>query len=94
MSVVPPGSKISIPDDVVFRDFSGEMVLLNLATGNYFGLDAVGSRMWSLLKAHREIEPLIHELSQEYDVPEARLRSDLDTFVRQLVERGLLKVDA
>lgn len=33
---------IRIPRDVVFRDLSGEGVLLNLATGTYFELDEVG----------------------------------------------------
>ncbi|PYO19380.1 MAG: hypothetical protein DMD85_18645 [Candidatus Rokuibacteriota bacterium] len=39
---------IRIRKDVVFRELEGEMVLLNLATGVYFGLDPVGTRIWTL----------------------------------------------
>ena len=34
--------KVSIPDDVVFRDLAGEAVILNLASGAYFGINEVG----------------------------------------------------
>jgi len=32
-----------IPDEVIFRELDGEAVVLNLDTGVYFGLDAVGT---------------------------------------------------
>ena len=35
---------LRIPDQVATRQLGGETVLLNLETGTYFGLDAVGSR--------------------------------------------------
>ena len=38
-----------IPEDVVSREVGGEAVLLNLATGTYFGLDGVGTEIWNLL---------------------------------------------
>jgi hypothetical protein len=40
---------LRIPDGVATRQLGGETVLLNLETGTYFGLDAVGSRFLELL---------------------------------------------
>ena len=40
---------ITISPDVAFRDLDGEAVLLNLATGTYFGLNEMGTRMWHLI---------------------------------------------
>ena len=49
-------SKIGVPEDVLFNDVGGEAVLLNLETGQYYGLDEVGTRMWSLLAECGQVE--------------------------------------
>ena len=41
--------KFAVSDEVVAREVGGEMVLLDLASGQYFGLDTVGGRIWELL---------------------------------------------
>ena len=37
--------------DVLFQEVSGEMVLLDLNSEQYFGLDEIGARIWSLLES-------------------------------------------
>jgi len=59
---------IRIRKDVVFRELEGEMVLLNLATGVYFGLDPVGTRIWTLIEAHRSSDEIVETLTAEYEV--------------------------
>lgn len=81
---------LRIPEEVVYRDLAGEAVILDLATGTYFGLDPVGTRMWALLAEHGAPEPVVAAMLEEYEVDEARLRRDVDALVRQLVARGLL----
>ena len=49
-----------IPEDVVSREVGGEAVLLNLATGTYFGLDGVGTEIWNLLAREGTIEGVAH----------------------------------
>ncbi len=87
-------SRVRIKDDVVYRDIDGEMVLLNLATGVYFGLDEVGSRIWHLLGAHQSFKPVIDALQDEYDVTEAQCAQDLIGLVAQMMEQGLVEVNA
>ncbi|MEW5871918.1 MAG: PqqD family protein [Chloroflexota bacterium] len=89
--MVTPKSSLSIPADVLFHELAGEAVLLNLATGKYFGLDEVGTRMWQLLAEHHQTEPVVQALLQEYDVPEEQLRSDLLVLVDKLIEHGLVQ---
>ena len=82
--------RIKIAENVAFRDLSGESVLLNLSTGVYFGLNPVGTRIWSLLREHGSTEKTLEALLEEYDVEEGRLRADLDDLVRRLAEKGLV----
>jgi len=85
---------LHIPDDVVFRDLAGEAVLLNLSTGTYYGLDAVGTRIWHLLADHGTTEEIVKTLLDEFEVEENQLRRDVDDLIRQLIDKGLLKTDA
>lgn len=85
--------KIRIADDVVYRDLAGEAVILDLATGTYFGLDPVGTRVWQLLAEHGVAEDVVRALLPEYDVDEEQLRGDIDGLIRQLVDAGLVGVD-
>jgi Coenzyme PQQ synthesis protein D (PqqD) len=82
---------IRISDDVVFRDLSGEAVILNLSSGVYFGLDEIGTRMWHLLTEYGDEEEVIKVLLMEYEVQERQVRQDLQDLIRQLMDRGLLK---
>jgi len=86
-------SKVTIPSDVLFREVAGEAVLLNLATGKYFGLDAVGTRMWALLAEHSQVAPAYHALLAEYDVSADQLRHDLLTLVDNLSANALLQIN-
>jgi len=86
--------RLRIPEDVIFRDLAGEAVILNFDTGVYFGLDAVGTRMWNLIGELGDRERILKVLLAEYDVEERRLRNDLDDLIARLLENGLLNIDA
>jgi hypothetical protein len=86
--------KIKIPDDVMFRILGDEAVILNVASGVYFGLDAVGTRMWQLMSEHGSTDKVVETLLEEYEVGETQLRRDLDKLIEQLSEKGLVKIDA
>ena len=86
--------KLKISDDVVFRILGDEAVILNLASGVYFGLDTVGTRMWQLMSEHGSIDKVVSALLDEYEVEETQLRNDLDKLIEQLSEKGLVKADA
>jgi hypothetical protein len=89
---LPLDATVRIPEDVVFRELDGEAVILNLESGMYFGLDAVGTRIWQLLDAHRTLRGTLQALEEEFDAPPERLQSDLNDFVGQLQSRGLVSV--
>jgi Coenzyme PQQ synthesis protein D (PqqD) len=83
--------RIAVPESVLFRDLDGEAVLLETGSGRYYGLNEVGTRMWSLLHLHGKLGAVCRALLAEYDVPEDRLREDLEQFVETLAARGLVR---
>lgn len=82
----------AIAPDVIFRLLDGEAVLLNLNTGNYFGLDAVGTRAWELILEHHSLERVHSLLLDEYDVDADRLAQDLLTLVQEFCAKGLIQI--
>ncbi len=73
------------------REVGDESVLLNLKTEQYLGLDDVSSRFWQLLTAGGTVQAAYDTLLAEFDVDSERLRSDLEEFVNELLEYGLVE---
>jgi hypothetical protein len=72
------------------RAFDDELVLLDLAAGEYFALDAIGARLWQRLGAGSTIEDVAREIVDEYDVGPDRALADLVSLADELVARGLV----
>lgn len=85
--------RVRARQDVVFRELGEEMVLLNLRTGIYFGLNETGTRMWTLLMELKEPARVLHALEEEYAVSRTQLENDLRSLLDVLREKGLIEVD-
>jgi Coenzyme PQQ synthesis protein D (PqqD) len=79
------------PDLLVQRLPDGESVFLHLGSEEYFGLDPVGTRIWTLIESGRSPEDIHQVLGAEYDVDAQRLRHDLDELLGQLVACGFIQ---
>jgi len=78
-------------EDVVSRKVAGEMVLLDLASGLYFGLDPVGSRIWELLsQSPCSLEELCDAIEAEFDAPREQIERDVAELAGQFVEKNLV----
>lgn len=76
---------------VFAREFDGDLVLLDLARGDYYGLDALGARLWHGLMAGRTVADIAAELEPEYEVEPATLRRDLLDLLEDLAAKGLVE---
>lgn len=84
-----PETRIARRDRVVWRELDGEAVLLDLESEVYFGLDDVGTRIWSLLEADRPLGEVHRLLLAEYEVAAEELWRDLAELVERLLAAGL-----
>ena len=81
---------ITLSPEVISQEVSGETVLLDLDSENYFGLDEVGTRIWQLIKETNDLAAIYQTLLAEYDVSEERLKQDLDTLLGEISQLGLV----
>lgn len=83
--------KFTIPTQVMARTVGDETVILDLASGTYYGLDPVGARMWQLLADGKSLGEVCDVMFGEYDVARDVLEADAVRLLSELCGRGLVQ---
>ena len=95
--------RIAPAPDVVAREVAGEMVLMDLASGTYFGLDPIGTLLWHWAseaaataaepegEAGATLATLCDRLTGEYEVSRAVAEADVLALARDLETHGLVR---
>jgi hypothetical protein len=87
------GNAVLVPaHDVHARPFDGELVILDLKSNAYFGLDEIGARIWSEFAQGHDLETTVLRLAEEFDAPRSEIDADVRELAEKLVEAGLLVV--
>lgn len=68
-----------------------ESAILSLSNTIYYGLNPVGSRVWSLLQKPRSIAELRDTLVSEYEVERDRCEQDLLELLDKMLAEGLIE---
>jgi hypothetical protein len=76
----------------ISSELDGETVILSLKTGLYYGLNAVGARVWELLREPKRVLQLRDVILKEYDVGAEQCEKELLELVGGLAGRGLIEV--
>jgi hypothetical protein len=84
---------VRIPDNVVFRSFGTETVLLNLTTGQYHGLKGTGGRMLEVLAETGDVEAAAVQIAEEYGHPVDEVSRDMTELCAALAERALIELE-
>lgn len=92
MSHISLEHTFAISKDAVFRDLDGEAVILDLGSGKYFGLNAVGARIWQLVAQHGGLRSVHDDLCREYDASPDILEHDLLKLLTELEQARLVEM--
>ena len=85
---------VVVSDNQVSADLPGEVVILAMKEGVYFGADAAGKRVWELLQTPRRLGDVVAMLTTEYAVSTEQCAVDVLAFVGELAGQGLVMRDA
>lgn len=94
MSVSPlsDDSRITVSANQVACDLAGEVAILNLENGVYYGLDAVGARVWTLVQEPATFAQVREAMLLEFDVDADVLETDLRQLFTDLAKQGLIDI--
>ena len=93
----PPVSletKIVRADSVITAEMDDEIVMMSLEKSSYFGLDAIGSKIWQLIEAPTRVADLCDQLTREFDVEQEQCATDVLTFLNELHQNDIIRVVA
>ena len=85
-----PDKRLAPSGDAVASAVGDETVILQLKNGAYFGLDAVGTRIWELLKEGVGPSDIVARMSTEYDVAPDVLEADVRRLLSELEANELV----
>lgn len=82
---------IKIDENTMTSEVDGEMVLMNVNSGEYFGLDEISSNIWRLIDGKRSFTNIVEELLKEYEVDEETCIKDTRPLLIKLLNLQFLK---
>jgi hypothetical protein len=71
-----------------------EFVIVNLFSGNYYSIDAIGAEIWAMVQKGASTAEIITHLSRESDGDIAIIEEAVMSFMREIISENLIVTDA
>lgn len=92
MEIVSISDIVMRNEEIIAANMDGEIVMMNIETGNYYNLGKTGSAIWNMLEHPISVETLIRELVEKYPVSRQQCEEETLTFLTELREEGLIVI--
>lgn len=73
-------------------DLGNETVIFNTLNEKYYGLNDVGTRVWSLIQEPRTIDEIVGIVAKEYEVEPEQFERDLTKLLQDLQSANLIEI--
>ena len=86
-------SIISRNPEIIHSVMDDEVVMMSVDQGLYFGIDAIGTHIWTLLETPVKVEYLIEKLTAHYNVEQAVCENDTMLFLNDMLLKKVILID-
>ena len=76
--------------ELVSTSIADQTALMSIANGAYYGMDAVGSRVWQLIATPQPVSAVVDALLVEYAVARPTCEQHVLAFLQKLADADLL----
>lgn len=83
-------STVSASSDLLSTEIDGELVMMDMESGQYFNLDQIGTVIWRELAQPRTVADLCRFLVDRYDAPAGEIERDVLDLLRQMADKKLI----
>ena len=73
-------------------DLGNEMVIFNTRNEKYYGLNDVGTRVWSLIQEPKTVGEIVKIVVSEFDVEPEQFERDLTKLLQDLHSANLIEI--
>lgn len=84
-------SEVTIPDTVLTAHLEGEAVLLDMASKNYFRLNATAALIWKALERRATTAEIVSDLCDTFEIDREEATAAIERLLTELTSAGLLK---
>ncbi|MCM2996930.1 PqqD family protein [Paenibacillus cellulositrophicus] len=84
--------ELRLANHVNTAEIDGELVLLDVATGNFYGLNQTGSILIKIIEGNQniEIDNFINQMAEVWNVDFKDLENDVMAFINTMKTKGLI----
>jgi hypothetical protein len=82
---------ISRSPSVLIAEVDGEIVMMSIERGRYFGLDHIGSDIWKRIESPCSFATLIDGLAADYEAERAAIVTDVQSLLGHLAKHDLVR---
>ncbi len=75
---------------IAWQNLTDETIIIDLNERKVFGLNSVGTLVWSMVETH-QIGEIVDTVSAHFFVEPGTARTDVNSFIEQMAQRGLLE---
>jgi hypothetical protein len=90
MTPISASTRLSRASDFLPAELDGELLLMDIDQGKYFGFKGTARRVWDLVDPPCNFGELCDHLRAQYRATPGRIESDVMVFVDKLVQQKLL----
>ena len=89
--ILREGISFNVLGDLLVRQIENEAILLHIPTGAYYNLSETSLSFWEALQNQQPLQPVVNQIIDEYEVESSRVIEDLQTFLEDLLEFGMIR---
>ena len=78
--------------DLVASSIDGEVVLMSIENGKYYGINPIGSRIWEILAYPTTYIDLIDTLLTEFDIDRITCEKKVTTFLKEIAAENIIEI--
>jgi len=78
--------------EIIQSKIGEEVVMLDMESGFYFGLNSVASIIWGMMESGISFEDLCDQLTEQFEVERTLCEADTQELLDQLLEKKIIRV--
>jgi hypothetical protein len=83
---------ISRSPSVLTAEVDGEIVMMSIEQGRYFGLDDIGSDIWKRIEPPCSFAALVDGLAADYQADRATIAADVQALLDRMADQDVVKL--
>jgi hypothetical protein len=92
-SSISKHARIAINPQHLVAELDGDVVIMSIDTGTYYGLDAVGACVWKLLAQPQTFTEVVDGVVGQFEADTEVVERDLTAFLKEMQSEGIISIN-